>query len=87
MNASESNTTLITPVDDRVLRQMVRVDQLVTVRRNLLVTVPANIVLSIAGAAVAVNSGYVRGGVQWTVSPKRAAPAVPAAVAPPPAAK
>ena len=65
MNASESNTTLITPVDDRVLRQMVRVDQLVTVRRNLLVTVPANIVLSIAGAAVAVNSGYVRGGVCW----------------------
>lgn len=65
MNASESNTTLITPVDDRVLRQMVRVDQLVTVRRNLLVTVPANIGLSIAGAAVAVNSGYVRGGVCW----------------------
>ena len=65
MNDSEFHTTLITPVDDSVLRRMVRTDQLITVRRNLLVTLPANIVLSIAGATVAINSGYVRGGVCW----------------------
>ena len=65
MNASESHTTLITPVDDSVLRHMVRADQLATARRNLLVTLRANIVLSIAAAAVAINSGYVRGGVCW----------------------
>ncbi len=65
MNATEFHSTLITPVDDGALRHMVRCDQLVAVRRNLLMTLPANIFLSFAAAIVAINSGHVRTGVCW----------------------
>ena len=65
MNVSELHTTLITPVDDSVLRDMVRADQLVMVRRNLKAAVPANILLSMAATAVAIDSGHVRSGICW----------------------
>ena len=65
MNASESHTTLITPVDDSVLLNMVRADQLSVTRRSQLAALPANVVLSMAAAAVAINSDYVRSGICW----------------------
>lgn len=65
MNASDPHTTLIAPVDDGMLSRMVRFDQLVMVRRSLLAVIPANVVLSIAATLVALNSGYVRGGLCW----------------------
>lgn len=65
MNASEPPTTLVTPVNDHLLSGMVRFDQLVSVRRSLLASIPANIVLSVSAALVAVNSGHVRSGLCW----------------------
>ena len=65
MNHSAPSSTPIASADPAVLARMVRVDQLVSVRRSVLAGMPISIVLSLTATLVAIKSGRPVMGLVW----------------------
>ncbi|MGJ7488347.1 putative bifunctional diguanylate cyclase/phosphodiesterase [Variovorax sp. LT2P21] len=65
MNHSAPSSTPIASADHLLLARMVRVDQLVSVRRSVLAGMPISIVLSCTAALVAIKSGRPVMGLAW----------------------
>ena len=65
MNHSAPSSTPLASADTLLLARMVRVDQLVSVRRSVLAAMPINIVLSCTAALVAIKSGRPVMGLSW----------------------